>query len=204
MTGPYDWLNGKVRNTYSQFGEDGVLAAIFQAIGVENSWCFECGAADGLFFSNTRRLIEGGWSALLVEADPEAFTRLQANNAAFAGRVTCVNARVDDANRLEDLLTACGAPRHLDLAVIDVDGQDYYLWNSMLRYRPRVVVIEFDHTAPVEFIPTAGGPGQAGWAAISRLGAGKFYDLVHHGYCNMIFVRHPLAGMIAEAGRAHA
>lgn len=200
MSGPYDWLNGEVANTYSQFGEDGVLAAIFAAIGAENRWCFECGAADGLFFSNTRRLIERGWSALLVEADPEAFARLQDNCTPFDA-VVCVNQRVDDAHRIDDMLAACEAPRDLDLGVIDVDGQDYYVWNALLRYRPRVVMIEFDHNAPPDFLPAAGGPGQAGALAIRRLAAGKFYTLVHQGLCNMIFVRNPLAGLVAAAGK---
>ena len=66
---PSEWTQF-YSNIYSQFGEDGVLAEIFKRIGATNKQCFECGAADGKWFSNSRRLIDEGWSAALIEADP--------------------------------------------------------------------------------------------------------------------------------------
>jgi len=73
------------------------------------------------------------------------------------------------------------------------DGQDYYLFNSILQYRPRVVMIEFDRNADENFIPALGCPGQAGSMAIQKLAAGKFYDLVYSNICNAVFVRNRLA-----------
>lgn len=196
MNAAYEWLAERARNTYSQGGEDGVLQAIFAAIPPENRWCLECGAADGLFFSNTRRLIELGWKAVLVEADPAAYARLLANNEAFAGKVACVLGKVGDEHNLDAVLGRYGAPVDIDLVVIDVDGQDYYLFNGLLRYRPRVVVVEFDFNADPDFIPTLGAPGQAGEQAILNLGAGKLYLAVYRSLTNIVFVRHPLHKML--------
>lgn len=193
----FAWLVDHASNTYSQFGEDGVLEAIFKRIGVESRWCLECGAADGLFFSNTRRLIEAGWSAVLVEADRSAFARLHRNCQEFGDRVHIYSAQVDDTHRLEPILRHAGAPHDLDLAVIDVDGQDYFVWNAMLRYRPRVVVIEFDPYVDEYFIPSLGGEGQAGKAAVISLGVGKFYEPVFENDRNIIFVKQSLSPLIA-------
>lgn len=187
------WLKDTVFNDYSQFGEDGVLQAIFSRIGVANEWCFECGAADGLFFSNTRRFIEQGWSGVLVEADDAAFRRLIQNNAGFGDRVKCVHEKIDASHRLDGILYQCGAPLDLDLAVIDIDGQDYYAFNQMLQYRPRVVIVEYDINADDDFIPPLGGNGQAGILAILKLAAGKLYDLVYANRCNGIFVQKMLS-----------
>jgi hypothetical protein len=38
------------------------LAEIFRRIGTTNKQCFEVGAADGKWFSNSRKLIDEGWS----------------------------------------------------------------------------------------------------------------------------------------------
>jgi hypothetical protein len=65
------WLNGRARNVHTQYGEDGLLEAIFERIGETNRWCFEVGAYDGLTFSNVARLMDDGWSAVLVEADAD-------------------------------------------------------------------------------------------------------------------------------------
>lgn len=186
----YAWLETVAFNSYSQDGEDGVLQAIFSLISPANKWCLECGAADGLFFSNTRRLIEEGWKAILIEADPAQHARLVENSEAEG--VHCVNATINAACRLETILDRYAAPRDIDLLVLDIDGQEYYAFNALRKYQPRVVLIEFDHNVHEDFIPTLGGPGQAGQRAIARLGAGKFYTAVYRNFCNMILVRQPL------------
>ena len=77
-----DWLRGRASNTYTQFGEDGLIAACLEKIGETNRHCFEIGAADGRFFSNTLRLREDGWRAVLIEAGREQFNKL--NNGHIA------------------------------------------------------------------------------------------------------------------------
>ena len=187
-----EWLSEAASNTYSQFGEDGIIDAIFRTIGVANQVCFECGAADGIFFSNSRRLIESGWSAVLVEADQEQFARLTANCDGFGERVVCVRASVGVDLGLEEILDKVDAPQDIDLVVIDVDGQDYHLFNSILRYCPRVVVVEYDPLADEDFIPGIGADGQAGLRAVRKLAAGKYYVEVCRTRTNLIFVRHPI------------
>lgn len=193
MTG-YEWLDSKASNVYSQQGEDGVIDAIFNVIQPANRWCFECGASDGLFFSNTRRLIRDGWDAVLVESDPAAYRRLTQTCKEFGPSVRTFNEQISS---IDPYLFAAGAPSDIDLVVIDVDGQDYYLLNSMLRFRPRVVLIEFDHNADPEFIPEFGGPGQAGSVAIMKLAAGKFYHAVWQNWCNLVLVMDPLHRLLS-------
>jgi hypothetical protein len=185
-----DDLGRCASNSYSQWGEDGVLAEIFNRIEPANRWCLECGAGDGLFFSNTRRLIEAGWTGVLVEADANKMERLAINSAGLGAH--CFNVRVGPDDKLDDILTAVSAPFEIDLVVIDIDGQDFYAWNSLIKYRPRVVVIEYDPEGDPDFQPTLGGSGQAGLHKITALAYGKAYRPVWRSYSNMICVRHPL------------
>ena len=46
----------------SQYGEEGVLDAILDRIGVHNGFLVEFGGYDGMDMSNTRILAERGWS----------------------------------------------------------------------------------------------------------------------------------------------
>lgn len=199
----FEWLNDTAFNTYSQFGEDGIIDAIFSIIRTENRWCLECGAADGLFFSNTRWLIEQeDWHAVLIEADTAAFQKLVNNCEGCGERVTCVNAAVGDNCRLETILHQAGAPIDIDLVVIDVDGQDYHLFNSLLQYRPRVVVVEFGHGCPTDFVPSIGGEGQAGLEAMQRLAVGRLYTEVARTLTNLILVRRPLDRLLSGTREA--
>lgn len=69
-------LNTYAVDTYSQFGEDGILKEVFKRLKVDDPWCVEFGAWDGVAFSNTRSLIEKGWNAVLIELNPRKFKEL--------------------------------------------------------------------------------------------------------------------------------
>jgi len=79
-----------------------------------------------------------------------------------------------------------------------VDGQDYYLFNSLWKYRPRVVVCEYDPEANLMFIPELGGSGQAGRHAIQFVGDARGYKPVAATRYNLIFVRNDLVDLVAD------
>lgn len=172
-----DYVKDKAKNVYSQNGEDGIFAAIFEKIGTKNKWCLEVGASDGVMFSNTRALVEKGWHAILIEKDAAAFDRLYENCKDFEN-VRCFNIELaaSGENSLDAILKKCGAPTDIDLVCIDIDGQDWHIWNQMLDYQPRVVCIEYEpYAMNPEFIPAIGQRGQAGLEAIKKLAASKLY-----------------------------
>jgi hypothetical protein len=89
-------------------------------------------------------------------------------------------------------------PHDFDLLVIDVDGQDYHLWNQLLDYQPRVVICEFNPNADPDFIPTIGGPGQAGERAIHHVALARGYQVVCKTWCNLVCVRNDLCHLLGE------
>ena len=178
------WLRGKALNVYTQFGEDGLIGACLREIGETNRHCFEIGAADGRFFSNTLRLREHGWKAVLIEGDAKQFAALESD---FGLESTCIHAMCGD---LDSLLMTTGIPLEPDLGVIDIDGQDYWLWNDMVLHRPRVLLVEISTQGRTMPVPSRGEPypAQAGLDAITELGRSKGYRLVATTFCNALFV----------------
>ena len=189
------------KNVYSQFGEDGIIEAIFEKIGVENFWCVECGAADGVFMSNTRRLIEQGWKSIQIEANEgqyEKLSRLYVTNPNVHTVCKMVGASQHQPS-FSDIFSAYPhLPQSFDLLVIDTDSQDYHLWNQLLDYQPRVVICEFDPNADPDFIPTIGGEGQAGERAIHHVALARGYQVVCKTWCNLVCVRNDLCHLLGE------
>lgn len=129
------------KTVYSQCGEDGILEKIFEVVPPTTRYVIEFGAGDGVTFSNARRLIlHEGWRGLLIEGDEERAATLARNYAGFPG-VRTVRAWVFPGN-VELLFEENGAPRDLDLLVIDIDSNDYYVWRALHTFRPKVVMIE--------------------------------------------------------------
>lgn len=180
-------MNEYRRKVTSQWGQDGVLAEVFRRIGPGSQWCVEIGAYDGYNLSNTWSLVnEQGWNAVLLEADPG---RAAACRERYAGveRVTVVEGRVSD---LQAALAATPLPKAFDLLCIDVDGDDYHLWQSLTEYRPRVVLIETNPTFgwDVEYIPKRGGHMGSSLLALHHLAESRDYRLAAYIEIDALFV----------------
>ncbi len=190
------WLLEYRRDVYSQTGEDGVIEKILEVLPDHDGWCVEFGAWDGVQSSNTRHLIcHKGYSAVLIEATTSRFRDLQANYAAHGEKVITLNRWVgfSQDDHLDDILSETPIPPDFDLLSIDIDGNDYHVWKRTSRYRPKVVVIEFNHTIPTEvrFIQEADPEINQGASLLSivELAVEKGYELVSVLRFNAFFVR---------------
>lgn len=186
-------------NVTSQNGEDGILAEIFQRIGERSRWCFEVGAWDGEHLSNTCQFWrDRGWSAVLVECNAESFAGL-ARKAVSCPQIHALHRRVTPQGNdsLDALLREAGAPREIDLVSIDIDGNDYYLFEALRDFAPRVVIIEHNPTIPPE-LELVQKPGAsrarfgASAGALVALAKRKGYGLAALTWCNCVFVRDDL------------
>jgi hypothetical protein len=189
------WLLEHASNVTSQNGEDGIIAKILEVLGPSKGWCVEFGAWDGRYLSNTYNLIANrGYSAVMIEGSAKRFRDLE---AAFKGnpKVLPVHAFVGftAADGLDSILARTPIPEAFDVLSIDIDGNDYHVWNAVKRYRPRIVVIEYNPTIPtaVDFVqpPDLSINQGASITALNRLAAQKGYELVAVTTHNCLFVR---------------
>jgi hypothetical protein len=183
------------KDIYSQNGEDGILAAILETIGTADKWCVEFGAWDGQHFSNTCNLIENqGYSAVMIEASKQRFEDLLKRYGSTT-KVIAQNRFVGFTQNdgLDTILASTPIPKNFDLLSIDIDGNDYHVWNAVSTYTPKVVCIEYNPTIPTEiaFIQPAQPEVSQGSSllALTQLGTKKGYELVCVTALNAIFVR---------------
>jgi len=158
------------RNVYSQFGEDGIIEEIFRRLNITNGKACEFGAADGYWLSNTRKLIDEGWTSVQLEANRGQF-------------VTEYNV-----NEL--------VPQELDFLSIDIDGNDYACWKAYIG-KCKVVCIEINSSKDPDidsFTPEDG----SNYSIMLKLAKQKGYELlVHTG--NMIFIERKYKKLFLDA-----
>jgi hypothetical protein len=178
-------------NTYSQFGEDGIIAAIFERMPPRTRICVEFGAWDGFHLANTARLFaKESWRAYLIEGDPERFVHLTENVAEFD--CVCVNAWVmpEGPQSLEAILESHGLLEQPDLVSIDIDGDDYYVLEGLARLRPQLILCEYNPTIPptLDLYAPVGTSFGCSASALVRIAQTKGYELVAMTDTNCFFV----------------
>ncbi|MEK7201884.1 MAG: hypothetical protein AAB737_04590 [Patescibacteria group bacterium] len=190
-----NWLLEHRNNITSSHGEDGIITKIFETIGEESHWCVELGALNGLHDSNVWSLIKmKGWSGVLIEADPTYYENLVAEYQKFPD-AHCVKEFVsfEGPHSLDSIFTHTPLPKQFDLLSLDIDGNEYHLWESLTTYTPRVLVVEFNPSIPndIDFVQPRDMHVYQGSSlkSLVALGKKKGYELVCANEANAFFVR---------------
>ena len=187
-------LRNREFKVFSQNGEDGLLAYIFSEIGTTNRRFVEFGVGDGRECNCANLAIHFGWSGLMLEASAADVRRARA----FYGRLrredgprVAVDECLVTVENINEAIAAGQVTSEIDLLSIDIDGNDYWIWEAIDVVSARVVIIEYNASFGRRAISIAYDPGfvrfkahRSGWyhgaslAALTKLGERKGYDLI--------------------------
>lgn len=187
----------------SQNGEDGVIAEILRRIGPSQEPYFvEFGIERGVEGNCVALADLFRWRGLFIEADADDFRHLELKYRPTP--VDTLHSKVT-AENIDSLLTAAGVPSEFDVLSIDVNGVDYWIWRALKRFRPRLVIIEFNSELDpsARLVVPQDFPGWdettyfgASQGALVHLAASKGYRHVHTELAgvNLFFVRDDVPG----------
>jgi hypothetical protein len=184
---------------FSQNGEDGVLAELLRRTGTTNQWFVEFGIQSGAEGNCVFLADVLGWSGLFMESHEDAFNELRRKYA--ANRVVHTQHAHVGRENIERLFAQANVPAAPDVLSIDVDGNDYWIWEVLRSYSPRIVVIEYNAQWPLQARWVQPYDSARTWqetdnygaslGALRSLGEQKGYRLVHTELTgnNAFFVR---------------
>lgn len=195
MTALREPLDSFATNTFSQSGEDGILREIFSRLKVDKGSFCEFGAWDGKHLSNTYDFCLKGWSGWYIEGDRSRYEDLKRNIDRPDIENICTFVMRSGPDTLDRILTSSRlykekGIRSLDLLSIDIDSDDLAIWKSMKVIRPKVVIIEFNPTIPIDiFFENPAGEFKGNSArAIYEYAVSIDYGLIASTRCNLIFI----------------
>ncbi len=164
-------INNYEKKVLSQRGQDGILEMIFDKIGTTNKFFVEFGIH--LREGNTLYLKSAkGWNGLWMDGKGDGKN---------------IKKEFITKDNINELLEKYNVPNTFDLLSIDIDGNDYYIWES-IKKNPRVLEIEYNsHISPnesksIEYNPNFVWKGDdyygASLLALVKLGIKKGYTLI--------------------------
>ncbi len=199
----------------SQNEEDGMILALFKRLGVKNRSFIDigCGGTGG----NSGFLAQDcGWKGLMVDGSPENIATIMSRFAGYS--VVAVNEFVTQEN-INELLEKFGFTGEQDLLSIDIDGNDYHIWNTISVCSPRVVIMEYNWLFGAEravTVPykadfsrksvTVKGYHGASLAALDKLATRKGYRLIacEAAGVNAFFLRNDIEPSIPKVEPSQA
>lgn len=190
---------------YSQTDEDGIIDEIFKRIGTSSKKFIEFGVERGLE-NNTLFLLYQGWKGLWIEADKPSceYIRDKFRSVIDDDRLSIINSFIT-AENINSLFLEAEIGEDIDLLSIDIDGNDYHVFEAINCIKPRVVVIEYNAKFPphIKLVPCYNPANVwnktdymgASLKSLELLGTKKGYKLVGTNISgvNAFFVREDLA-----------
>ncbi len=202
-------LNDTGYRVYSQFEEDGKLLFIFSVIGMKHKIFVEIGSDDGVNSNSANLYFNFGWHGLFIDGNPKSIKRgvkffnKYPHPWYYKPKFICDKVTRENVN---ELIESAGYRGKIGLLSIDIDGNDYWVWDAITVIDPQVVIIETHNefgmnNIVVPYDPKYFYPGKhpiyhgASPVAMNRLANKKGYRLVganELGF-NFIFVKNGLA-----------
>jgi hypothetical protein len=208
---PATQFNDAEFRVFSQWGEDGLIQYLIDRVPVPNKIFVEFGV-ENYTESNTRYLaINDCWSGLVMDGSAKNIDFIQQDFISWACDVKSVSAFITSEN-INELLESNGIQGDIGLLSIDIDGNDYWVWEAIQCISPRIVICEYNSlfgsvarvTTPYDpaFIRDKAHHSKvyygASIAALEYLGHSKGYTLVGGNLAgnNAFFVRNDLMAAV--------
>jgi hypothetical protein len=128
---------------FSQFGEDGIIEWLVSRLtGIPRTFV-EFGVED-YSESNTRFLLRNrNWRGLVIDGSAVNIDCIRRRNSFWKNDLTAVAAFVDRDN-INGLLADNRFTGELGVLSIDVDGNDYWIWQAIRAVNPWIVIVEYN------------------------------------------------------------
>jgi hypothetical protein len=199
---------------YSQWGEDGIIDWLVERLPRIPKTFIEFGVED-YRQSNTRLLLQlKNWQGLIMDGSSEHIQNIHKQEVYWRYELEAKCAFIDRDN-INKLIKDAGFGGEVGLLSIDIDGNDYWIWQALDVVQPVIVVCEYNavfgdiYSLTVPYKPDFQRT-QAHYSnlyfgasirALIKLGQEKGYEFVGTSStgCNAFFVRNDLAPIILDS-----
>lgn len=213
--GPLPSIQDAEFRVFSQFGEDGILQYLIERTGVPKAaeTFVEFGVASFDEANCRFVLLKDNWRGLIIDGSKRNMDKVRADQIHWRHGLTVRDAFIDRDN-IQDLILGSGISGEIGILSVDIDGNDYWVWERINCVDPIIVVAEYNSTfgpdAPISvpydpaFQRTAAHHSNLYWGAsigaLTHQANTRGYALVggNRAGNNVFFVRRDRLGDLKE------
>jgi len=130
-------------SVFSQWGDDGLIQYLINKIDIKSKSFIEFGVGD-YQESNTRYLMmNNNWKGLIIEGNKKDTDTILNSEYYWKYDLLAVNSFITVDN-INDLIQQNGFEGNIGLLHIDIDGNDYWVWEAIKIVQPDIAIIEYN------------------------------------------------------------
>jgi len=135
-------LNNEFR-VFSQWGEDGIIQKLIRHIDIGEKIFIEFGV-ENYTESNTRFLLtNNNWSGLVIDGSQSNIDYIKRDKIYWQYNLKAECAFITKEN-INQIFEKNGIKGDIGILSIDIDGNDYWVWEAITTVNPAIVIIEYN------------------------------------------------------------
>jgi hypothetical protein len=139
---PADWKEIEF-SAFSQWGDDGIIQYLIHKIPGLKKCFVEFGVAN-YTESNTRFLLmNSNWSGLVFDGSESNINFIKNDSISWKYDLTAEHLFVTKGN-INEAISKNGFNKELGILHIDIDGNDYWIWECLQVVNPQIVIMEYN------------------------------------------------------------
>ena len=142
-------LDDQAFSIYSQFNEDGIIQFLIKNLDIKNKEFIEIGV-ENFEEANTRFLLQNNcWKGLIIDSSKENINFIKNQNYYWRYALSAEAAFVTKEN-INKIIKKYEFKEDIGLLSIDIDGNDYWIWEEISIIKPDILVIEYNSLFGIE------------------------------------------------------
>ena len=129
---------------YSQWGEDGIVQHLLRHVPISQKVFVEFGVENYLEANTRFLMVKDNWAGLVMDGSQQNIDFVRQDDISWRFDLKAQQAFITREN-INDLIRANGISGEIGLLSIDIDGNDYWVWEAIDVVTPAIVIVEYNH-----------------------------------------------------------
>lgn len=128
---------------FSQSNEDGLIQFLINNIEIPNKTFVEFGVEDYTECNTRFLLMHDDWSGLIMDGSTENMEKLKKTSIYWKHDIEAIGVFITKEN-INKVIMKRGFHEDIGILSIDIDGNDYWIWDAINCVKPCIVICEYN------------------------------------------------------------
>jgi hypothetical protein len=143
LKGPVQDLRAVEFSAFSQWGDDGIIQYLIHQLPITQQTFIEFGVGNYLEANTRFLLINNNWKGLIFDGSAQNMDFVKNDSISWKYDLTAIPLFVTKHN-INQAIEAAGFSGELGILHIDIDGNDYWIWECLTIVQPQIVIMEYN------------------------------------------------------------
>jgi hypothetical protein len=128
---------------FSQWGDDGIIDYLINNLDIKNKSFIEFGVQDYTESNTKFLLMNKNWKGLIIDEAANLIDKIKNSDIYWRFDLTAIKSFITK-NNINNIFKENNFVGPIGILSIDIDGNDYWIWDSINCVDPEIVIIEYN------------------------------------------------------------